>query len=103
MGKSEAHKRAQAKAAGKSGKTETPLPGGKRLDARTAKRALEVELSGDPQRLAKAAARLKASKAPQKTLQVPQKDMPKGVEAMKKKGVKGSVKNMAGTKRRSVL
>ena len=102
MVKSDSHKRAQSKAAGRSGRTETPLPGGRRLDARTAKTATEVERSGDRARLEAAAARLKSSRAPRKVLQVPQNDMPAAAAAMQKKGVKGSVKNMGGTKRRSV-
>ncbi len=102
MAKSESHKRAQGKAAGKSGQTEVPLRGGKRLDAKTARRATEVELSGGQRQLRAAARRLKQSGAPQKVLQVPQKDMPKAAQAMKSEKVKGSVKNMGSTKRRSV-
>lgn len=102
MAKSSSHKRAQQRAAGKSGKTEVPLRGGRRLDARTAKTATEVERSGDKGRLEKAAARLKASGAPQMALQVPQKDMDKAAQAMRDKGVRGTVRNMGGTKRRSV-
>lgn len=102
MAKSESHKRAQSKAAGKSGKTETPLPGGRRLDARTQKTATEVERSGDSGRLEQAASRLKSSGAPRRVLQVPQKDMDAATAAMRQKGVSGTVKNMGGTKRRSV-
>ena len=53
------------------------MPGGKRLDARTqgGGRATEVERSGSSQGLEAAARRLKQSGAPQKVLQVPQKDM----------------------------
>lgn len=104
MSKSSSHKQAQSKAAGKGGKTEVKLKGGKILDALTKsrKKAAEVERSGSSSGLQKAAQRLKKSKAPQKVLQVPHKDMPKAVEAMKKEGVKGTVKNMGGTKRRSV-
>lgn len=104
MGKSQSHLKAQSKAAGKGGKTETKLPGRRRLDAKTSsgKTATEVERSGDPSRLKHAAQRLKASKAKRKILQVPQKDMNKAADAMKKVKVSGSVKNMGGTKRRSV-
>lgn len=100
MSESESHKRAKAKAAGKSGDTEVPL-GSSRLDAATQKKAVEVERSGTDQALEKAAKRLKASGKSQKVLQVPQKDMSKAVEAMQKEGVSGTVKNMGGTKRRS--
>ena len=102
MAESQSHKRAKSKAAGKSRTTEAPLKGNRRLDAQTSKRATEVELSGSKARLEKAAKRLKDSGKPQKVLQVPQKDMPKAVKAMQTKGVKGSVKNMGGTKRKSV-
>ena len=98
------HRRAKNKAAGPGGQTEVPLPGGKRLDARTegGGRATEVERSGTPQRLAAAARRLKSSGAPQKVLQVPQKDMDAAAQAMRKAGIGGTVKNMGGTQRRSV-
>ena len=102
MAESQSHKRAKSKAAGKRGKTETPLKGNRRLDAQTKGRATEVERSGNKSRLEKAAQRLKDSKKPQKVLQVPQKDMLKAIEAMKTKNVKGTVKNMGGTNRRSV-
>jgi hypothetical protein len=102
MSESESHKRAKSKAAGKKGKTETPLKGNRRLDAQTSKKATEVERSSDPNGLEKAAKRLKDSKKPQKVLQVPEKDMSKATAAMKKVGVSGTVKNMSGTKRRSV-
>ncbi len=98
------HRRTKSKAAGPGGRTEVPLPGGKRLDARTrgGGRAIEVERSGSSQGLGAAARRLKQSGAPQKVLQVPQKDMEAAAQAMRKEGVGGTVKNMGGTKRRSV-
>jgi len=95
-------KAAKKKAAGKSGQTEVPLSGGRRIDAATKKKATEVERSGSSSGLEKAALRLKDSKKPQKVLQVPQKDRPKAVKAMKTVGTSGTVKNMSGTKRRSV-
>ena len=102
MSESNAHKKAKRKAAGKSGQTEVPLSGNRRLDAATKKKATEVERSGNSASLEKAAQRLKDSKKPQKVLQVPQKDMDKAAAAMKKKGTPGTVKNMSGTKSRSV-
>ena len=104
MSESTGHKRAKAKAAGKSGRTEVPISGNRRLDAISAggRRATEVERSGTSQGLEKAAGRLKSSGAKQRVMQVPQKDMSAAAEAMKKVGVAGSVKNMAGTKRRAV-
>jgi len=44
----------------------------------------------------------KDSGKPQKVLQVPQKDMAKAAKAIQNVGVGGTVKNMGGTKRRSV-
>ena len=103
MPESQAHKDAKAKAAGKSGQQEAPLKGGGRLDAATERRATEVERSDNQARLEQAAQRLQDSGKSQKVLQVPQQNMSKAAAAaMRAKGVKGSVKNMGGTKRRSV-
>ena len=102
MPESKSHQRAKRKAAGKFGTTEKKLPGGKRLDAATKKKATEIERSGSMPGLLKAAKRLKQSRKPQKVLQVPQKDMAKARKAMKKANISGTVKNMSGTKRSSV-
>ncbi len=102
MAESQSHKRAKAKAAGKSGTTEKPLSGNRRLDAATAKKATEVERSGTAEGLKKAAQRLKSSRKPQKVLQVPQKDMDAAAQAMKKVGIGGTVRNLGGTKGLSV-
>jgi len=102
MAESDSHKRAKTKAAGQTGETEAPLRGNRRLDARTSKRAVEVELSGTVAGLEKAVRRLKDSGKPQKVLQVPQKDMAKAAKAMQNIGISGTIKNMIGTKRRSV-
>ena len=98
------HNNAKNKAAGKGGQTEIPLSGNRRLDALThdGRRATEVERSGDPSLLEKAARRLRASEAPQRVLQVPQKDMPAAADAMRKVGISGTVKNIGGTKTRAV-
>ena len=102
MTESESHKRGKAKAAGKLGKTEKPISGKRRLDAVTKIKATEIERSGSSEGLKKAAHRVKDSGKRQKVLQVPQKDMAKASNAMKEVGVTGTVKNMSGTKRRSV-
>jgi hypothetical protein len=102
MAETSSHKRAKSRAAGKTGQTEKPIKGGRRLDACTKKRATEVERSGSQAGLEKAARRLRSSRKPQKVLQVPNKDMDKAAVAMRKVGVGGTVKNMGGTKRRSV-
>ncbi len=102
MSETSSHKRAKSKAAGKGGKTEVPIKGTRRLDAMSKRKATEIERSGTMEGLERAARRLKASRKPQKVLQVPQKDMTKAVQAMKNVGVSVTVKNMSGTKRRSV-
>ncbi len=104
MSESPSHNNAKNKAAGKGGQTEVPVSRNRRLDALThdGKRATEVERSGDPAMLEKAARRLRASEAPQRVLQVPQNDMQAAIDAMRQVGVTGTVKNLGGTKSRSV-
>ena len=102
MAESDSHQRAKSKAAGQAGRTEAPLRGNRRLDALTPRKAIEIERSGTLAGLEKAAKRLKDSGRLQKVLQVPQKDMAKAAKALKNVGVGGTVKNMGGTKRRSV-
>jgi hypothetical protein len=96
MTETSSHKRAKGAAAGR------PLSRSRRLDAASQKKATEVERSGSQSGLEKAARRLKASGKLQNVLQVPQKDMLSATKAMQKVGIKGTVKNMSGTKRRSV-
>jgi hypothetical protein len=102
MAESDSHRRAKSKAAGQAGRTEAPLRGNRRLDALTPRKAIEIERSGTMAVLEKAAKRLKDSGRPQKVLQVPQKDMAKAAKAMQNVGISGTIKNMGGTKRRSV-
>ncbi len=98
MPEGQSHKRAKSKAAGKTGRTEVKISGGRRLDAMTKMRATEVETSGAPARLTQAARRLKASGKPQHTLVVPQRDFPKARVAMRQAKVSGTVRNLTGTK-----
>ena len=102
MSETQSHKRAKGAAAGRTGRTEVPLSGGRRLDAATSKRATEVERSGSRTALDLAVRRLRDSGKPQKVLQVPQGDMSLAAQAMKDGGVRGTVKNISGTKRSSV-
>ncbi len=95
MPESETHKRAKAKAAGKAGKQEVPLRGGKKLDATRKDTAIEVVRSG---RLKAAARRLKISGKAKMVLQVPLKDMAKAREALRNAGIGGTVKNISGSK-----
>ena len=97
MSESQSHKRAKAKA---PGKTEVPISQNRRLDSATKKTATEIERNS--QNLGKAVDRLKDSRRSRKVLQVPQKDMSNATKAMRQKGVGGTVKNLSGTKRISV-
>lgn len=99
MAESNAHKRAKGRAPGQK---EVPISRNRRLDSASPTTATEVERSGRPAGLNEAADRLKASRRPRKVLQVPNQDMDLAVAAMKNKDVKGTVKNMGGTKRRQV-
>jgi hypothetical protein len=101
MPKKSTHERAKAQAAGKTGRKEVPIKGGRRIDAMTKNKATEVERGG-PKQLEKAARRLKASGKPQRVLTVPTRSMPKARTAMRKVGVTGTVRNLAGTRRSHV-
>ena len=102
MAETPSHKRAKGAAAGRSGEKEVLLSRDRRLDAATPSKATEIERSGSMSNLQKAARRLKESAKLQKVLQVPQNDMDKAAQAMRSVGITGTVKNMTGTKRRSV-
>ncbi len=103
MSESDTHKRAKSRAAGAGGQTEVPLTGGRRLDALSdAGRATEVERSGNMNSLKAAARRLRDAPGNQRVLQVPQQDMDKAAAAMRQIEVAGTVKNLIGTKRRSI-
>jgi hypothetical protein len=97
MSESESHKQAKAKA---PGKTEVGISSGRRLDSASPKTATEVERN--KQNLDKAARRLKASGRQRKVLQVPQNLMDDASKSMRKNKVKGTVKNLSGSKRRSL-
>ena len=97
MSETQSHRRAKAKA---PGKTEVPISRGRRLDSASKKTATEVERNAA--NLGKAAQRLKDSGRPRKVLQVPQRLMPEARDAMRQRGVGGTVKNLSGTKRASV-
>lgn len=92
------HKRMKSKVAGKTGRKEVAIKGGRRLDVATKYKAAEIE-QGGPSQLEKAAQRLKSSRRSQKVLIVPSTSMSKAREAMRKVGVSGTVRNISGTKR----
>lgn len=97
MTESPSHKKAKAKA---PGKTEVPISRGRRLDSATKKTATEIERN--VQNIPKAVGRLKDSGRPRKVLQVPQKNLKEAAKVMRQKGVGGTVKNLSGTKRISI-
>jgi len=102
MAEKSTHKRLKSEIAGKTGRKEVPIKGGRRLDVVTKHKAVEkaVEIErGGPSRLEKAALRLKDSRKSQKVLIAPSKSMSKAREAMRKVGVSGTVRNISGTKR----
>lgn len=102
MAEKRTHREIKTKAAGTKGRTEVRISGGRRLDAATRSRAVEVETTGRADRLGKAARRLGASGKREHVLVVPQRDMPKARQAMRKASVGGTVRNVSGTKRSSV-
>jgi len=96
------HHKMQRQLAGTKGKTEVPLRGGKRLDVLKGRKAIEVERSGDPRRIALALNRLKVKRTLKKELKVPQKDLDKAVTIAKKKNIKVTITNLSGTKKRKI-
>ena len=77
MSESQSHKRAKAKA---PGRTEVKISRQRRLDSATAKTATEIERNR--QNINKAVSRLRDSGRPRKVLQVPHHLLGEGVAAM---------------------
>jgi len=99
MGESPRHKSLKAQAAGPGGKTEVPLPGGKKLDALSKRNiATEVERGGTTGAIRKAIDRLEAHNGP-KVLKVPQTDMPLAEKVAKEKRTHLTISNMSETKK----
>ncbi len=98
MAEKSTHKRLKSEIAGKTGRKEVAIKGGRRIDVMTKHKAVEIERGG-PSQLEKAAHRLKDSRKSQKVLVAPSKSMSKAREAMRKVGVSGTVRNISGTKR----
>jgi len=82
---------------------EAPRARRRRLKSRAADRkAQEIDRSSSPARLERAAKRLKAARAAERVLSVPQWNMDKAVEAMERAGVAGVVTNLCGTRKQRV-
>lgn len=71
-------------------------------EAKDGKKAEEVDRSGSVKHLERMAKRLKHMKAEDRILYVPQWDMDKAEEAMRKAGVTGAVSNLCGSQRKRV-
>jgi hypothetical protein len=83
---------------------EAPRARRRRLKARsTGRRAQEVDRSSSLTHLERAAKRLKVTRASERILVVPQWNMDKAVEAMRRAGVTGVVTNLCGTRKQRVL
>ncbi len=94
----------QAKTKGLHGsKTEVPIPGKRKLDARDSKIAREVERSKNPKIIAKAIRRLNTQTNKKKELLVPTPNLDKAKEVAKKiaKG-KLRIQNLSRTQRRFI-
>jgi hypothetical protein len=82
---------------------EAPRARRRRLKARSGgRRAQEIDRSSSLSRLERAAKRLKVARAAERILTVPQWNMDKAVEAMRRAGVEGVVTNLCGTKKQRV-
>jgi uncharacterized membrane protein YkoI len=99
---SDSHKKAKTSGP-KGAKTEFPISRNRRLNASTSKKAVEVERSGDPQKITQAIQRLNTQKTKLKELIVPTEDLDKAKAiAEKEVKVKLTIQNLSRTKRRFV-
>jgi hypothetical protein len=85
---------------GSAGRTEVPIPGGRRLDAIRGYYVIEVERGGTPQKINHALSRLKTQANKKKILRVPQGDMDLAVQQVRKHKMHVIVTNLNKTKRR---
>jgi len=79
---------------------EIPIPGRRRLDMKFGRVAREEERSGSYKRIRAAISRLRTQRTLKKELGVPQSDMHKALEEVRKKKVNITVTNLTRTKRR---
>jgi len=98
--RSRRHYELQQRFAGKKGRIEVPIVfGGKkvRIDVTTPKKAIEIERSGKPERIAQAILRLQKSRKPHKILKVPTRDLQKAAKIRgKRKNI--TISNLSGTR-----
>lgn len=82
---------------------EAPRARRRRLRSRSGERRVqEVDRSESVAQLERAAKRLKVAHAAERVLVVPQWNMDKAIEAMKRAGVSGVVTNLCGTRKQRV-
>ncbi len=76
----------------------------RRFDAKSpdGKSAVQVDRSGTPANLERAAKKLKSAHATHRVLKVPQWHMKGAIKAMRKAGVSGVVSNLSGTRTQRV-
>ena len=79
---------------------EIPISGRRRLDMKFKRVAREEERSGSRQRIRAAISRLRTQKTLKKELGVPQGDMQKAIEEVRRKKANVIVTNLTRTKRR---
>jgi hypothetical protein len=96
------HTQLTRKAAGRGGRTEVPIAGGRRLDIKKPNAAIEIERSADPARIRAALQRLTTQTNIRKELRVPQPNLDRAAEIARGAGIKVTVTNLSGSKRRPV-
>lgn len=96
------HKRIQGRVAGRTGRQEVPIRGGRRLDVKRGHRATEIERSGTRAGIQKSLSRLKSQKGVKRELLVPQKDLDKAKELARKKDMSVLIQNLSRSRRRIV-
>ena len=102
MSESKSHRNLKNRLAGPKGTTEKKISRGRRLDARTARKAFEIERSGTSAGISKAISRLNSQKTAKKELRVPNAHLNLAVKTAKSKGTNVTIKNLSGTKRRTI-
>ena len=90
------HRRHQKKAAGRRGQIEVHIDGF--LDARTPKKAIEIERTGKSERIERALQRLAKVRKPHKILKVPNKDLSKACRIARRRRQKVTISNLSSSR-----
>ena len=94
-----AHRKLQRKSAGRRGRIEQPI-NGFLLDVKTKKKALEIERTGNSERIRLALQRLSKTRKPHKILKVPNRDLQKACRIALKRNARVTISNLGGTRYR---